>query len=97
MSVIIEGFWAEKKLQGTKLTYEQYQLVTQTIVRWTQLLHQSGEDAGHVSGYFRSVPTENRAAVREQMADDIEHSSLLFRMLTGGSVSREDPREKVPL
>jgi len=97
MSVKVKGFWAQERLREVKLSRDQYELVIQTIGTWAQLLHQSGGDAGHPSGYFKGVPTENRAAVRDQMANDIAHSSLLYRMLTGGKVSEDDPREKVPL
>ena len=97
MSVKITSFWADDRLKDVKLTSDQYALVIQTIGRWAQLVHQSETSAGHGAGYFQGVPTENREAVRNQMAIDIAHSGLLCRMLISGNVSEEDPREKSPL
>ena len=93
----ITSFWADERLKDVKLTFDQYALVIQTIGRWAYLVHQDETSAGHGTGYFKSVPTETREAVRQQMSIDIAHSGLLNRMLTGGNVSEDDPREKSPL
>jgi hypothetical protein len=97
MSVKIEGPWTSDHLVGIKLTHEQYAFVIQTINRWAQAVAESESGAGHGDGYFKQTLAngETRASIRQQMAIDIAHSGLLYRMLTGdGPVTEQDPRDK---